>query len=155
RELTRKAGAVLIADEIQCGLGRTGRWFAYQQFGIKPDIVTIAKPLAAGLPLGAILTTNAVASCIHPGLHGTTFGGGPLACAVALAVIETIEKQDLLKRVREVGTYIQQQLSALQKRHSIIREVRGMGVMVAVELTSSDAAKFAVTECLKRGVIIN
>lgn len=155
RELTAKGGAVLIADEIQCGLGRTGRWFAYQHFEITPDIVTVAKPLAAGLPLGAILTTNAVAGAIHPGLHGTTFGGGPLACAVALAVLETIENDGLLKHVREIGRYMQQQLADLKKRHSIIREARGLGVMLAVELTNADAAKFAVAECLKRGVIIN
>lgn len=155
RELSAKSGAVLIADEIQCGLGRTGRWFAYQHFGIKPDIVTVAKPLAAGLPLGAILTTNTVANCIHPGLHGTTFGGGPLACTVALAVLGTIENDGLLKHVREIGGYMQQQLIALKKRHSIIREVRGLGVMLAAELTSGDAAKFAVAGCLKRGVIIN
>lgn len=155
RELTAKANAVLITDEIQCGMGRTGRWFAYQHFGIKPDIVTVAKPLAAGLPLGAILTTNAVASAIHPGLHGTTFGGGPLACAVAIEVIETIEREHLLKHVREIGAYMRQQLGSLKEQHSIIREVRGLGVMVAVELTSIDAAKFALAECLKRGVIIN
>jgi len=155
RQLTADSGAVLIADEIQCGLGRTGRWFAYQHMGITPDIVTVAKPLAAGLPLGAILTTNAVAAAIHPGLHGTTFGGGPLTCAVALAVIQTIEDEGLLKHVREAGAYMQKQLGTLKQRHRIIREVRGVGVMVAVELTSGDAAKFAVAECLKRGLIIN
>ena len=86
RRLTRRHGALLLLDEIQCGLGRTGRHFAYQHYGITPDLVTVAKPIAAGLPLGAILTTNKAASCIHPGMHGTTFGGGPLACAVALEV---------------------------------------------------------------------
>lgn len=155
RDLTAKAGAVLIADEIQCGLGRTGRWFAYQHDGILPDVVTVAKPLAAGLPLGAILTTNEVATAIHPGLHGTTFGGGPLACAVALAVIETIERDGLLKHVLEVGGYMQRELTALKAKHPVIGEVRGLGVMLAVELKSGDAAKFAVAECLKRGVIIN
>jgi acetylornithine aminotransferase/acetylornithine/N-succinyldiaminopimelate aminotransferase len=155
RELTENSGAVLIADEIQCGLGRTGRWFAYQHFGIKPDIVAVAKPLAAGLPLGAILATNPIANAIHPGLHGTTFGGGPLACAVALAVLNTIANEDLLKHVREVGSYAQQQLGRLKERHGVIREVRGLGVMLAVELTTGEATKFAVAECLKRGVIIN
>ncbi|HKD91922.1 MAG TPA: aspartate aminotransferase family protein [Terriglobales bacterium] len=155
RELSAKSGAVLIADEIQCGLGRTGSWFAYQHFGIKPDIVTVAKPLAAGLPLGAILSSSAVAGSIHPGLHGTTFGGGPLACAVALAVLDTIERDNLLKHAREVGAYAQQQLGKLKQRHSIIRDVRGLGVMLAIELTNGEAAKFAAAECLKRGVIIN
>ena len=155
RELSAKCGAVLIADEIQCGLGRTGCWFAYQHFGIKPDIVTVAKPLAAGLPLGAILSSSAVAGAIHPGLHGTTFGGGPLACAVALAVLDTIERDDLLKHASEVGAYAQRQLGKLKQRHNIIREVRGLGVMLAIELTNGEAAKFAAAECLKRGVIIN
>ncbi|MBV8208325.1 MAG: aspartate aminotransferase family protein [Acidobacteria bacterium] len=155
RALTRESGALLIADEIQCGLGRTGRWFACQHYGVKPDVITIAKPLAAGLPLGAILTSNAVAGAIHPGLHGTTFGGGPLACAVALEVIETLERDGLLKHVKQVGGYMRRQLEALKQRHSTIREVRGMGVMLAVELGSADAAKFAAAECLKRHVIIN
>src|SRR5581483_3264606 len=92
RDLTKQSGALLILDEIQCGLGRTGEYFAYQHYGITPDIVTVAKPLAAGLPLGAILTTNEVASCMHPGLHGTTFGGGPLSCAVAIEFLKQMEK---------------------------------------------------------------
>ena len=92
RELTEKHGALLIIDEIQCGLGRTGQYFAYQDYGVQPDIVTVAKPLAAGLPLGAILTSNKVASCMHPGLHGTTFGGGPLSCAVAVEFLKQMEK---------------------------------------------------------------
>ena len=146
---------MLIADEIQCGLGRTGRWFAYQHFAIKPDVVTIAKPLAAGLPLGAILTTNEVARCIKPGLHGTTFGGGPLSCAVAIAVVDTIEREGLLAHVNEIGAYMKAQLALLQSRHPLIREVRALGVMAALELSDGDAAKFAVAECLKRGVIIN
>jgi len=155
RQLTRAAGAALIADEIQCGLGRTGRWFAYQHVGLKPDIVTVAKPLAAGLPLGAILATEEFAGCITPGLHGTTFGGGPLACAVAIAVLETIEREGLLPHVNRIGAYLLAALKKLQSRQSLVREVRAMGVMAALELTSSDAAKFAVTECLRRGVIIN
>ena len=90
RELTQKSGALLILDEIQCGLGRTGKYFAYQHYGITPDIVTVAKPLAAGLPLGALLTTDRVATGMHPGLHGTTFGGGPLACAVAIEFLRQL-----------------------------------------------------------------
>ena len=91
RELTQKSGALLLLDEIQCGLGRTGKYFAYQQYGITPDIVTVAKPLAAGLPLGALLTTHRVASGMHPGMHGTTFGGGPLACAVAIEFLRQLD----------------------------------------------------------------
>jgi acetylornithine/N-succinyldiaminopimelate aminotransferase len=155
RRLTRQSGAALIADEIQCGLGRTGNWFAYQRFALKPDIVTVAKPLAAGLPLGAILATEEFAGCMSPGLHGTTFGGGPLACAVAIAVLETIEGEGLLRHVNRIGAYLFARLKALQKKHSLIRDVRALGVMAALDLTSADAAKLAVSECLRRGVIIN
>src|SRR5277367_6674108 len=101
RELTQSTGALLICDEIQAGLGRTGKWLAYQHYDVRPDVTTLAKPLAGGLPLGAMLCTEEAARAIHPGLHGTTFGGGPLACAVAIAVIEAIEKENLLTNIRE------------------------------------------------------
>ncbi len=103
---------MLIIDEIQSGLGRTGKYFAYQHYGIKPDIVTVAKPLAAGLPLGAILTTNRVASGMHPGLHGTTFGGGPLACAVAIEFLRTVD--GLKGHIDQVAKYFRQRLEELQ-----------------------------------------
>ena len=153
RQLTESSDALLILDEIQCGLGRTGRYFAYQHFGIQPDIVTIAKPLAAGLPLGAILTTNRVASSMHPGMHGTTFGGGPLACAVAIEFLRALE--ELLDHVREIGSYFQGQLAALKVRHDCIREVRGMGLMLAMELDSADAAKAVVSTLLAKRILIN
>jgi acetylornithine/N-succinyldiaminopimelate aminotransferase len=155
RELTKKAGALLIADEIQCGMGRTGRWFAYQHFGLKPDIVTVAKPLAGGLPLGAILASNAVSAAIHPGLHGTTFGGGPLACAVAVAVIETIERESLLEHVRETGAYLQQRLDELQRKHALILQVRGIGLMFGIQIADAECAKFIARTMLERGVIVN
>ena len=112
RELTQKSGALLLLDEIQCGLGRTGKMFAFQHYGVKPDVVTLAKPLAAGLPLGAILVTEEVAEAIHPGMHGTTFGGGPLACAVALEVLKVIEDEKILGHVKEVGGYFLDLLAA-------------------------------------------
>src|SRR5207253_9673349 len=121
RELTRKSGALLILDEIQCGLGRTGQYFAYQHYGITPDIVTVAKPLAAGLPLGALLTTDRVASGMHPGLHGTTFGGGPLACAVAIEFLRT--RDGLLDHIREVGDYFRERLQGLRTKPVFILEV--------------------------------
>jgi acetylornithine aminotransferase/acetylornithine/N-succinyldiaminopimelate aminotransferase len=155
RELTQSTGALLICDEIQSGLGRTGKWFAYQHYGIQPDIVTLAKPLAGGLPLGAMLCTEEAARAIHPGMHGTTFGGGPLACAVALSVIDTIEQDKLLQYVTETGTYFRNQLSALAKKHSAITEVRGLGLMLAVELDSEDLAKKAVADMLARRILIN
>src|SRR5580698_9886105 len=130
RDLTRSTGALLIADEIQSGMGRTGKWCAYQHYGIQPDVVTLAKPLAGGIPLGALLCTEEAARSIHAGMHGTTFGGGPLACAVALAVFETIERDHLLEHVTEIGTYFRQQLQTLANTHSAIVDVRGLGLMV-------------------------
>ena len=153
RKLTRKTGALLVLDEIQCGLGRTGRYFAYQHYGVQPDIVTVAKPLAAGLPLGAILTTNRVSLSMHAGLHGTTFGGGPLACAVAIEVLRQLD--GLLHHVEELGAYFQAQLNWLQAKHACVREVRSLGLMLAMELESADLAKSVVQELLRKGILIN
>jgi acetylornithine aminotransferase/acetylornithine/N-succinyldiaminopimelate aminotransferase len=153
RKLTAQHDALLILDEIQCGLGRTGRYFAYQHYGVRPDIVTVAKPLAAGLPLGAILTTNKVANAIHPGLHGTTFGGGPLACAVAIEFLKQMDK--LLGHVNRAGDYFHAQLQWLATKHAGVREVRGLGLMLAMELDSADRAKAAVRQLLEQGIIIN
>ena len=153
RQLSEKTGALLILDEIQCGLGRTGKWFAYQQYGVTPDIVTVAKPIAAGLPLGAILTTNRVASGMHPGLHGTTFGGGPLACAVAIEFLRQV--QGLLKHINELGSYFHDKLEKLASKHSSIREIRGMGLMWGLEIDKAETAKLAVQQLLDRGILIN
>lgn len=153
RRLTERSGALLLLDEIQCGLGRTGRHFAYQHYGVLPDMVTVAKPLAAGLPLGAILTTEQVAGCIHPGMHGTTFGGGPLACAVAIEFLR--EEGRLLKHVGATGEYFHAALQGLDRKYSAILDVRGAGLMQAVELDSADLAKSVVKELLAEGIIIN
>jgi acetylornithine/N-succinyldiaminopimelate aminotransferase len=155
RELTQSTGALLIADEIQSGLARTGKWFAYQQFGIQPDVTTLAKPLAGGLPLGAMLCTEEASQAIHPGLHGTTFGGGPLACAVAIAVIDTIEQQGLLANIQQTGGYFKQQLQELAARHECVVDVRGMGLMLAMEMNSADLAKQIVGKMLERRIVIN
>ncbi len=155
RELTKSTGALLIVDEIQAGMGRTGKWCGYQHYGILPDITTLAKPLAGGIPLGATLCTEEVARAIHPGMHGTTFGGGPLACAVAIAVIDAIEREGLLKHVVEVGDYFQGQLQGLAKKHEAIVDVRGKGLMLAAELDSADLAKLVGKEMLKRKILIN
>ncbi|HEY3988194.1 MAG TPA: acetylornithine/succinylornithine family transaminase, partial [Acidobacteriaceae bacterium] len=142
RELTHSTGALLIIDEIQAGLGRTGKWCAYQHYGIQPDITTLAKPLAGGLPLGAMLCTEEVASAMQPGLHGTTFGGGPLACAVAIAVIDTLKRDDMLAHIQDVGGYFRGQLARLAAQHSaIVVGARGLGLMLALELRSADTAK--------------
>ena len=153
RRLATQHGALLIADEIQCGLGRTGRHFVYQKFEAKPDIALVAKPLAAGLPLGAILTTQAVADCISPGLHGTTFGGGPLACAVALEFLRIVEDEKLLENIRARGAELREGLEALQGEYSFIREIRGEGLILGVEL-AIECGPF-VTEALRRGLLIN
>jgi acetylornithine/N-succinyldiaminopimelate aminotransferase len=155
QKLARSTGALLIVDEIQAGMGRTGKWCAYQHFGIQPDVTTLAKPLAGGLPMGAVLCTEEVARVMHAGMHGTTFGGGPLVCAVANAVIDTIENDGLLHRINHLGLYFREQLSDLAKRHECIIDVRGKGLMLAAELDSADLAKTVVAEMLKRRIIIN
>ena len=153
RELTQKSGALLLIDEIQSGLGRTGKYFAYQHYGIKPDIVTIAKPLAAGLPLGALLTTDRVASGMHPGMHGTTFGGGPLTCAVAIEFLRQLD--GLLGHVAKLGKYFLSELQELQSKFASIQSVRGMGLMLAIELDSAEIAKAVVAQLLGQGILIN
>ena len=153
RALATEHSALLIADEIQCGLGRTGRYFGYQKFPSRPDIVLIAKPLAAGLPLGAILTTEEVASRISPGIHGTTFGGGPLACAVALEFLNIVEDQALLENIRARGAELREGLTKLAAQFDFVREVRGEGLMIGIEL-SIEGAPF-VSKAMQCGLLIN
>jgi acetylornithine aminotransferase/acetylornithine/N-succinyldiaminopimelate aminotransferase len=153
--LAKKHNALLIADEIQSGLGRTGKWFAYQNYGIQPDLVTVAKPIAGGLPLGALLATEKVAVCIHPGMHGTTFGGGPLACAVALQLVTILQKEKMLKHIQKTGSYFLDQLQKLQKKYSGIAEIRGQGLMIGMEMESADLAKQVFQQMLKLGTIVN
>jgi len=153
RDLTNKSGALLLVDEIQSGLGRTGKYFAYQHYGITPDIVTVAKPLAAGLPLGALLTTNRVATGMHPVMHGTTFGGGPLACAVAIEFLRQLD--GLLGHVSKLGKYFLAQLQELQAKHTAVKAARGMGLMLAIDIDSGDTAKAIVGQLLEQGILIN
>jgi acetylornithine/N-succinyldiaminopimelate aminotransferase len=153
RALATEHGALMIADEIQCGLGRTGRYFAYQRFTSKPDVAVVAKPLAAGLPLGAILTTDAVAARISPGLHGTTFGGGPLVCATALEFLQIVEDDNLLEKVRERGAELREGLAALARKFDFIREIRGEGLIVGIELSIEGTP--LVAEAMDQGLLIN
>jgi acetylornithine aminotransferase/acetylornithine/N-succinyldiaminopimelate aminotransferase len=153
RALATEHDAALIADEIQCGLGRTGRRFAYQKFGSLPDIVAIAKPLAAGLPLGAFLASDKFASALSPGLHGSTFGGGPLVCATALEFLTVVEEEDLLGNVRARGAELRAGLEKLAARFDFVREVRGEGLILGIDL-SVEGAPF-VREALRRGMLIN
>ncbi|WP_263418280.1 aspartate aminotransferase family protein [Terriglobus albidus] len=155
RALCDSTGALLLADEIQSGMGRTGKWTAYQHFGVQPDITTLAKPLAGGLPMGAMLCSEEAARAMKPGLHGTTFGGGPLACAVATAVIDEIEKSNLLAHVTEVGNYFMEQLQALAVKHPEIISVRGIGMMIGAEIKHPELAKLVATQMMDRRILIN
>lgn len=153
RALATANHAALIADEIQCGLGRTGRKFAYQKFDGAPDIVTVAKPLAGGLPLGAVISNEKFAEAFTPGIHGTTFGGGPLVCAVALEFLNTIEREGLFENVRKRGAELKEGLEKLQGRFDFIREVRGEGLILGLDLSIEGAP--IVEHALRQGLIIN
>jgi acetylornithine aminotransferase/acetylornithine/N-succinyldiaminopimelate aminotransferase len=155
RELCNSTGALLLADEIQSGLGRTGKWFAYQHYGILPDVTTLAKPIANGIPMGAMLCNNSAAEAIIPGMHGTTFGGGPLACAVAIAVIDTIKRDNLLENIRTVGEFFHEELSRLASHHDCLVDVRGIGLMLGLELNSADLAKRVAAQLMERHIIVN
>jgi acetylornithine/N-succinyldiaminopimelate aminotransferase len=155
RELCNSTGALLMADEIQSGMGRTGKWFAYQHYGIQPDVTTLAKPIANGIPMGAMLCNNQAARAITPGMHGTTFGGGPLACVVAIAVIDTIRKESLLDHISEVGDFFHAELSRLATRHDCIVDVRGIGLMLGLELNSADLAQEVAAQLMERNIIVN
>jgi acetylornithine/N-succinyldiaminopimelate aminotransferase len=155
RELCDSTGALLLADEIQSGLGRTGKWFAYQHYGILPDVTTLAKPIANGIPMGAMLCTNDAALAFTPGMHGTTFGGGPLACAVAIAVIDTIKQERLLEHINEVGEFFHSELSKLATRHDCIVDVRGLGLMLGLELNSAELATQVAAQMMERRIILN
>jgi predicted acetylornithine/succinylornithine family transaminase len=145
--------AALIFDEIQCGLGRTGTIFAFQSFGVAPDIVAVAKPLAAGLPLGAFIAKEEFATAIAPGQHGTTFGGGPLACRVALEFFSIIEDEKLLENVQKVGAYLRQELKLIADKSPAAKEVRGRGLIQGISLEIP--ARPIVDEGLAEGVLFN
>jgi len=153
RELATQHDAALVADEIQCGLGRTGRYFAYQALGPLPDVVAVAKPLAGGLPLGAFIANQKFAAAFTPGMHGTTFGGGPLVCAAALEFLTVVEEDNLLANIRERGAELRAGIEKLADKFDFIREVRGEGLMLGVDL-SVDGAPF-IAEALKSGLIMN
>lgn len=142
---------LLIFDEVQTGIGRTGKWFAKDHFDVQPDIMTLAKGLGGGIPIGAIAANEKVAKSLDYGDHGTTFGGNPLACAVALSIIEVIENEKLLEQVKRNGDWFRQKLISLQSNE--IKEVRGLGLMTGIELKSE--AKSLVLDMLENGVIAN
>jgi len=153
RELCDRHQALLVFDEIQSGMGRTGKWFAFQHCGVEPDLLALAKSIAAGYPLGAVLGNARVAGSLKPGDHGTTFGGGPLACRLALEVMDIIEEDGLLQEVTGLGRQLSAGLRSLASRHSGIGEVRGLGLMIGAELGAS--AKEVVSRLLREGFIAN
>jgi predicted acetylornithine/succinylornithine family transaminase len=152
RELTAERGVALIFDEIQCGLGRTGWFLAHQRAGVVPDMVTLAKPLAGGLPMGAVLVSEKVAAAMRPGDHGTTFGGGPFVASVALHVIERLADGSLLEHVRDTGAWIGEQLGAIADRTAKIRAVRGIGYMWGIDVMQ--AAGEVVGRAREAGLLI-
>jgi acetylornithine/succinyldiaminopimelate/putrescine aminotransferase len=152
RSVTKARNIALILDEIQCGLGRTGTLFAYEQANIEPDMVTLAKPIAGGLPMGAVLMTEAIAEAMKPGDHGTTFGGGPFVASVALHVLERLSDPALLAHVRETGAWMGEQLGEIARRTGRIRQVRGVGFMWGVDVMGT--ASHAVSEALAHGLLV-
>jgi predicted acetylornithine/succinylornithine family transaminase len=152
RELTSEAGAALIFDEIQCGLGRTGTLFAYEQTGVVPDMVTLAKGLGGGLPMGAVLVSERIAASIQPGDHATTFGGGPFVASLALAQLGVIAEPDFLAEVREKGQWLERRLAALKARHPAVMAVRGRGLMWGIEL--DDAVQPVLERAMEKGLLV-
>lgn len=154
RALCDKYNAVLIFDEVQCGMGRTGTFFGCQQFGVKPDIVTLAKGLAGGVPIGAFMATDKVASAFHAGDHGSTFGGNPLACAAACVVLDALIDGNLMENAKEIGAYLQSKFEEYKAKYpNLIKEVRGRGLILGMELTRP--GREIANECLDYGAIIN
>jgi predicted acetylornithine/succinylornithine family transaminase len=153
RRLCDEKGAVMILDEVQTGIGRTGKWFAYQHFDVEPDIMTMAKALGGGVAIGAMMAKEELAAKLVPGKHGSTFGGNCLACAAGIAVIEAIEEDNLLENAASVGRYAKEKLNELKQKHFIIDHVRGIGLMIGVQLKSP--GKEIVEKCLEKGLRIN
>lgn len=153
REICDKEEILLILDEVQCGLGRTGKLFAYQHYGIEPDIMTLAKPLGGGLPIGATLAKESAASCFEPGDHASTFGGNPLVCASALAFLKVIEEENLVEKAQQRGEYFKNKLEELKKNFPFIKEIRGKGIMIGIELKFE--GKDIVNKCREEGLLIN
>lgn len=152
RKLCDEKGILLILDEIQCGMGRTGSMFAYQQYGVKPDIVTVAKALGCGVPIGAFLAKENVAKALVPGDHGTTYGGNPLACAASAKVFELFEKLNVLENVQKVGAYMAKKLEQIVQDYDIVIEHRGVGLIQGIELSLNP--KDVISNALDNGLIL-
>ncbi|MBL7151133.1 MAG: aspartate aminotransferase family protein [Candidatus Omnitrophica bacterium] len=153
RRLCDEKGLLLIVDEVQTGVARTGKYFAYQHYGITPDIITLAKAIGGGLPIGVMVARKEIADTLGPGMHASTFGGGPVICRAALAVLKAIQKEKIPANVEKMSGYIFLKLNALKNKLPVIKEVRGLGLMIGVEL--SIAGSPIVEKCLQRGLLIN
>jgi acetylornithine/N-succinyldiaminopimelate aminotransferase len=153
RNLCDEKGAVMILDEVQTGVGRTGKWFAYQHFDVEPDMMTLAKALGGGVAIGAMMAKEELAAKLVPGKHASTFGGNCLACAAGIAVIEAIEEDNLLENAASIGRYANEKLNELKQKHFIIDHVRGIGLMIGVQLKGP--GKEIVSKCLEKGLRIN
>lgn len=153
REICTDAGVLLILDEVQTGTGRTGTLFAYEQYGITPDILTTAKGLAGGVPIGAMLVTEDAAAAFVPGDHGTTFGGNPLAMTAALTVLEEIDHHKLLKKTQATGAFLKKKLAQVQKKTGLITDIRGMGLLIGIELSSPIAPEVKL-KCFEQGFLV-
>ncbi len=153
RKLCDRKKILLILDEVQTGFGRTGRLFAYQRFGAQPDIMTLAKGLGAGVPIGALVMTHRLAKSLGPGTHGSTFGGNPLVCAAALESVNLVSQKDFLRNVRETGKYFLSRLKELSRKSPIVKTVRGMGLILAIDIEGSSAE--VAKDCMERGILVN
>jgi acetylornithine/N-succinyldiaminopimelate aminotransferase len=153
RQLCDEKGAVMIFDEVQTGMGRTGKWFAYQHYDVEPDIITLAKALGGGVAIGAMMAKEELAAKLVPGKHASTFGGNCIACAAGIAVVEAIEEDNLIENAVEMGECAKEKLEQLGEKYTIIKEVRGKGLMIGVQLSSPGAE--IVDKCLARGLRIN
>jgi acetylornithine/N-succinyldiaminopimelate aminotransferase len=153
REICDKKNILMIIDEVQTGIGRTGKMFGYQNYDIEPDIMTLAKALGGGLPIGAMIVKKDIADTFKPGMHASTFGGGLVVCKAALGVFRAIHKENMLKNARKMSVYIFDKLDALKEKYKVIKTVRGMGLMIGIELNIE--GKEVVEECLRRGMVIN
>ena len=153
RRICDEAGVLLIFDEIQTGIGRTGKLFAHEHFDVEPDIMTLAKALANGLPIGAMLAQENIASAFGPGAHATTFGGTPVITAASLEVLKTIEREKIIERCQKTGEYFKERLLWLKTKHEVIEEVRGIGLLLGMKLKVDGAT--IVKQCMEKGFLIN
>jgi len=155
REVCTKAGVLLMFDEVQVGVGRTGTLFAYENFGVSPDIMTLAKGLAGGVAIGAMIATEDVAAAFVPGTHASTFGGNPLATAAGLAALKAVLEEGVLDNCKKVGAYLEGKLNGLKSKHPFIKEVRGKGLIIGMELAEGIKGSDIVKDCLSKGLLIN